>query len=134
MRLFIKLGSASCALVVLAAAPALASSRAPAAAGHLHLKVERLQRPCHTRRLVGSFVITHLKKGAYQIEASNGQTSGPLIYNGKAKRSHVKLTHVTLKYQFPKGEPTPTSVTVSVNQGARQPSNATTMTLGACHK
>jgi hypothetical protein len=121
------------AVAVAVGTPAVAAARVAAPAGHLHLKVLKLHHPCGKKYLVGSFRLTHLKKGAYQIDASNGVSAGPLLYNGHAKKAAVTVRHVRLKYQFPSTSPQPgTSSIVHAVQGQRQPSNASTVPLNQC--
>jgi hypothetical protein len=123
----------ACTAVVAAAALAMPSSALahPASAHGLRVKVKGFHWPCHEKYLVGTFTVTGLKHGAFQIDATN--SGNILLHNAKAKKSLVTLKHTKLKYQFPKGEPKPTGTfEIYVEQGQRHPSPVDTVTVGAC--
>jgi hypothetical protein len=120
------------AVAVVVGMPVAAGARA---VPQLHLKVLKLHHPCGKKILVGSFTVTHLQKGAYQIDAGNGVGAGVLLYEGRAKKKRVTVRNVKLKYQFPKTDPQPgSSSLIYVVQGQRQPSNAPTVPLNVCKK
>jgi hypothetical protein len=125
--------SGACISVIAAVSLAMPSSAlASRASGHgLRVTVKSLHWPCHKKYLVGTFKVTGLKHGAFQVDAMN--SGNVLIHNSKAKKSAVTLKGAKLKYQFPKGEPKPTGTfTIYIEQGTRNPSPVETVTIGAC--
>jgi hypothetical protein len=106
---------------------------APCPRHHLELKVKGLHWSCHTKYLVGTFTVSGLKHGQFQVDATNTATSAVLLHNAKAKKMHATLKHTKLKYQFPKGEPGPSGTfNVYVVQGQRQPSRVVAVTINRC--
>ncbi len=108
----------------------------PAGSHPLRVKVESLYRPCHKNWLVGTFKVSGLHKGQDQIDATTA-SSAVLLHTFTARKSTVTLRKIALKYQFPKGEPTPSgnlNVYVVQVKGRRQPSAVVPVTVTGCKK
>jgi hypothetical protein len=112
---------------------ALPAQAHPARAHHLEIKIKGLHWSCHTKYLVGTFTVSGLKHGQFQVDATNTATSAVLLHTAKAKKTHATLKHTRLMYQFPKGEPGPSGTfNVYVVQGQRQPSPVVAVTINRC--